>query len=988
MTPERWKRTEELYHAALARPPGGRAAFLAEACPDDESLRRDVESLLVESESNDGFLEEPPLTMSGHPPTPLIATTMAGASLGGYQLQALLGAGGMGEVYRAHDPKLGRNVAIKILPRAFTTHPDRLARFEREARLLASLNHPNICGIYGIEEAEGVRYLILELVEGETLADSLRAGPSRHAPGSGLPLDRVLTIARQIADALEAAHDKGIIHRDLKPANIKITSDGTVKVLDFGLAKSVGGDGSSPDLTQLPEAKPGEALRGAIIGTAAYMSPEQARGQRVDKRTDIWAFGSVLYEMLTGRVAFAGDTVSDSIAKILEREPEWSALPAGTPASIRRLLVRCLAKDPKKRLRDIGDVRIELDAIDEVLPGPAGTEASAARRRTAWLPWIALILLGAAVGVREAFRPVPLENALPSAGFKLLTDWPGSEGQAEISPDGKVVAFLADRDGEIDVFSSQVGTEVFKNLTENVGPLNPVTIYRWIGFSGDSARLWFGIGGMQTVDMPWSGGVSRGFLVSGAHAPAWSSDGRLVFFNQRDSDALMLADFAGRNAQKIDIGWPSANKAAHNHNMVWSPDNQWIYFAHGVVRDWNHQTDEMDIWRVPPSGGSPERVTYLNTSVTYLAMLDQDTLVFIAPEQDGFGSWLWSLDVGKLRTSSGWWRGDRVVPRRIPTGLDQYTSVSASRNRGPVVATRANPTANLWSVPILDGRQAGEDDVTPVRVETERALSPRYARRAVSPLLFYLSAHGTGDRVWGFTTTSFEITKGTEGHVFESPAPAPDGSRLAVVLKEAGRRHLAVMNQDGQGSQSLAMAINIQGAADWSPDGGAIAVGGRDGDGDGLFIVPVNGGAPRRIVSSAATDPVWSPSGDFIVYSGLFSGGSATARRAGSTLQAVRADGQKYDLPLLVGESGAKEELRVSPGGYRFLDQRHLVYRPVPESLDFWLIDLVTGDRRQITHLGNKGQLRGFDIAPNGKHIVFDRTRQNSDIVLIDLPNK
>ena len=988
MTPERWKRTEELYHAARAQPPGGRAAFLAEACPDDESLRRDVESLLAEEESDDEFLDRRTLTMSAHADTPFVATTISGTSLGGYQLQALLGAGGMGEVYRAHDPKLVRDVAIKILPRAFTTHPDRLARFEREARLLASLNHPNICGIYGIEEAEGVRYLILELVEGETLADALRTGPSKQAQGTGLPLDRVLTIARQIADALEAAHDKGIIHRDLKPANIKIRSDGTVKVLDFGLAKAVGGEGSSPDLTQLPDPRPGEALRGAIIGTAAYMSPEQARGQRLDKRTDVWAFGCVLYEMLTGRVAFAGNTVSDSIAKILEREPEWSALPAGTPASIRRLLVRCLAKDPKKRLRDIADVRIELDAIDEVVPGATTTEVLAARSRTTWLPWIALIALAAAVGLWEAFRPVPMENALPAEGFKLLTDWPGSEGQAEISPDGKVVAFLADRDGEIDVFSTQVGTDVFKNLTQDIGPLNPVAIYRWIGFSGDSARLWFGIGRMQTVDVPWSGGLPRPFLVSGAHAPAWSTDGRVVFFNQLDGDALMLADFAGRNAQKIDIAWPIANKAPHNHNMIWSPDNKWIYFVHGVVRDWNHQSDEMDIWRISPSGGSPERLTYLNNSVTYLTMLDQNTLVFIAPEQDGFGSWLWSLDVGSLRTSGRWWGRNDVSPRRIPTGLDQYTSVSASWNRGPVVATRANPTTNLWSVPILDGRQAGEDDVMPFRVETERALSPRYARRAVTPLLFYLSARGTGDRVWGFTTTSFEITKGVEGPVFETPAPAPDGSRLAIVVKEAGRRHLAVMNQDGQGSQSLATGIDIQGASDWSPDGRGIAVGGRDAEGEGLFIVPVDGRAPRRIISGAALDPAWSPNGDFIVYSGLFSGGSLTGRGPGAPLQAVRPDGQKYDLPLAVGESGSKEELRVSPGGYRFLDQRHLVYRPVPESLDFWLIDLITGDRRQLTRLDNKGQLRGFDIAPDGKHIVFDRTRQNSDVVLIDLPKK
>ena len=239
---------------------------------------------------------------------------MTGHSIGAYHLDALLGAGGMGEVYRSRDARLGRDVAIKVLPRAFTSHPDRLARLEREARMLAALNHPNICAIYGFEQADGIRFLVLELVEGETLAFRIAQAGARSA-GPGLPLPEAVTIARQIADALEIAHDKGIVHRDLKPANVKITPDGIVKVLDFGLAKAVSADGSSPEITQAPTPLQGEPRRGAVIGTPAYMSPEQARGLAVDKRTDIWAFGCVLYEMLTGRVAFAGDTISDSIAK-------------------------------------------------------------------------------------------------------------------------------------------------------------------------------------------------------------------------------------------------------------------------------------------------------------------------------------------------------------------------------------------------------------------------------------------------------------------------------------------------------------------------------------------------------------------------------------------------------------------------------------------------------------------------------------------------
>ena len=447
-----------------------------------------------------------------------------------------------------------------------------------------------------------------------------------------------------------------------------------------------------------------------------------------------------------------------------------------------------------------------------------------------------------------------------------------------------------------------MGTGVFKNLTDTVEPMNPVPILRWTGFSGDSARLWFNVVPRQKVEMPWSGGTPRPFLVEGAHTPAWSSDDRLVYFNNADHDSLLLADGAGRNARKIRIDWPAAERdALHNHNMVWSPDNKWIYFVHGTVRDVNHQANDMDVWRVPPSGGSPERLTYLNANVTFLAMLDRDTLVFIAPGEDGFGSWLWSLDVGKLRTSGKWWGADRVAPRRIPTGTQQYVSVSASRDRGPVVATTANSTASLWRLPILADRQAAEDDVVPVRVQTERALAPRYARRAESPLLFFLSAQGTGDRVWGFKEEAFEITKGAEGHLVETPAPAPDGSRVAVVVKEAGRRHLAVMNQDGQGSQTLAVSLDVQGTPDWSPDGRWIAAAGRHEVGTGLFAIPVDGGTPRRLVSGLATDPAWSPSGDFIVYAGPFSGGTATARKPGAPLQAVRLDGTKHDLPLVVG---------------------------------------------------------------------------------------
>ena len=288
-----------------------------------------------------------------------------GERIAHYEIVAHLGAGGMGEVYRARDSKLGRDVAIKVLPDVHLTDPDRSSRFEREARVLASISHPHIGAIYGVEQAPGLRALVLELVDGQTLAARLADGP--------LPTHEALLVARQIAEALEAAHEKGIIHRDLKPANIMFTAAGTVKVLDFGLAKLIDSDGSVPGLMQSPTLTAAGTVNGIILGTAAYLSPEQARGRTLDKRADVWAFGCVLYEMLTGRAAFARETISDTISAILTQEPDWSALPADLPPAVTRLLHRCLAKDARHRLHDIADARLDLD---EILASPASRRAS------------------------------------------------------------------------------------------------------------------------------------------------------------------------------------------------------------------------------------------------------------------------------------------------------------------------------------------------------------------------------------------------------------------------------------------------------------------------------------------------------------------------------------------------------------------------------------------------------------------------------------
>jgi Tol biopolymer transport system component len=951
MTPERWRQIEDLCHETLTRPLDERAAFLAVSCKDDAALLREVQSLLAQEAKAGGFMSVPAAVVAGSGVLHHATGAWVGERFGTYAIRGLLGVGGMGEVYRAYDDTLGREVAIKVLPPAFTSDPERQTRFEREARMLATLNHPHIGAIYSVEEADGVRGLVLELIEGETLAERIA-----RAHG-GLPVPDALAIARQISDALDAAHERGIIHRDLKPANIKITPQGVVKVLDFGLAKAASIDGSPVD--------PAESRHGAIIGTAAYMSPEQARGLSVDRRTDVWAFSCVLYEMLAGHPAFPGDTASDTIVKILEREPDWSALPAATPAPIRRLLLRALTKDQRHRLRDIGDIRIEIDGIDDVLPGiSAETKgpAAPAKTRTTWLPWVALVALAAGVAVWETRPQSALETPLAAAHFSRFTDWEGAELAAEISPDGKFVAFMSDAAGEFDIWLKQVGTGSFRNLTEDIGPLNAPGLLRNFGFSGDGAEIWVSTSndaGGPKILIPLTGGTPRAFLGQGDAAPSWSfDDKRVVYFNNANGDPLFVADRSGSDASRVVAPTvagerPFFDAGLHNHNPVWSADGRWIYFAHGP-----DPTNDMDIWRIRPAGGSPERMTQLHSAMNYMTALDARTILFVATATDASGPWLWMLDVDSKRT------------QRVTTGLEVYRNVSASRDGRRAVATVGEPLAGLWSVPLLD-RIANDQDVR--RHLSGRALAPRFS----GPSLFYLSARGTGDGLWRARNGDVsEIWKSEDGAVSEPAAISPDGSQLAVVVRQEGKRRLLVMSSEGTRARTLAASLEIQGAgaqssADWSPDGAWIVVGARDAQGVGLFKIPVDGGQPVRLVSGDAISPAWSPNGKLIVYAGKLVAGQVP-------LLGVTPDGAPVELPAVKAHIG---------GGQRFLpDSTGVVYLPRNTSQGFWLLDLAGKTTRPLTEFSDQGRLNTFDITPDGKQIVFDRLRESSDIVLIDIP--
>jgi Tol biopolymer transport system component len=957
MSVERRHLITGLCHAALERDPSARAAFLREACAGDEDLRQEVESLLRYEDRDAGFLERPAVEEVARlvNRTPESDLHLAGRRLGGYQIESLIGAGGMGEVYRARDTKLGRDVAIKVLPRALTLSVDRRARFEREARLLASLNHPHIAQVHGFEEFDDVAALVMELVPGETLDAIIQ--------GRGLRPADALPIARQICDALEAAHEKGIVHRDLKPTNIKVTGDGNVKVLDFGLAKASAGElVTGSDGTE----------QGVILGTATYMSPEQARGQPVDTRTDIWAFGCVLYEMLTGRRAFPGDSLTDTLAHVIEREPDWRALPEATPDSVRRLLDRCLRKDVRRRLRDIADARIEID--DAIAAGTAPTDRAPdaparglrdrSGRRAAIGGVAALVLASAAVvtwrlWVNDYFWQNPLADARPVR----LTDFEGEEVDAAISPDGKFVVFLSNRDGPLDVFVSQVGSGVFTNLTK--GDFRPPSwgMVRETGFSGDGEQVWFmrqapGAAAHISILMgPTMGGVPKLFLDHGSD-PTWSPDGTsIAFHTQEPGDPIFVADRNASNPRKIFAAEPGV----HGHFLLWSRDGRSIYFVKGTP------TTDMDIWRIPAGGGKAEQITSHHAWVGYPAWLDARTLIYAATADDGSGRWLYAIDV------------EHRIPHRVSSGIaEQYLSVAVDQMQPHrLVATVATPTAGLWSVPVATDIQP-ESAVTPIQAPNTRALSPRYAH----DYLTFLSSKGGADGLWKIddTGTAVELWQGSNGGVVAAPAVSPDGHRICFSYRRQGRAELYVINANGTGLRTLAKAIEVQSAASWSPDGKWVTVAGNQGYGTRVFTIPIDGGPPVRLRETLSFNPVWSPDGRFIVYSEQHASGSfdvKTMTPDGTPMVSPAVASLGSHFPLAFGTP-----YRFTPDGKTLI-----TLQGTAPNQNFFELDLETGKQRQLTRFDptSGSAVQNFDISTDGKRIVFDRLRNHADVVLMNL---
>ena len=619
MSDRRWRQVKALFEAAVERPAAERAAFLAAAAGEDDGLRREVESLLAVDGSAIGLTNRLPAHDGGTPVAGLSPSRPADdptradesfAALGPYRIVALLGAGGMGEVFRARDSKLNRDVALKLLPTAYALDPDRMARFTREAQALAALNHPHIAAIYGLEEAGGRQALVLELVEGATLADRIRDRP--------MSTREALTLAHQIAQALEAAHEKGIVHRDLKPANIKVTPGGVVKVLDFGLAKTIG-DLQPTTITESPTS-PADTRVGTVLGTAAYMSPEQARGEEVDARTDVWAFGCVLFEMLAGRRAFEGDSAADSMAKVLHGGPDWGRLPRHTPARVQSLLRQCLQKDRELRPQTMREARV---VVGRLLAPPTVSRT-----------WAALAAVGIIACTAAALFWLRDDRTpwTDRSQWVQLTNL-DSVTQPALSPDGRMLAFV--RGPQTFVSPGQVYVKQLPSgepvpLTSDGYPkMSPV-------FAPDGSRIAYTVTDGPSWDT-WEVATLRGQArrwLRNASGLKWAGHATLLFSEIKGGNHMAIVrSTEGRTATRDVYVPPHESGMAHRSEV--SPDRRWVLVV---------EMDERGAWLpcrvVPFDGGASRPVGPLRSRCTEAAWSpDGRWMYFSADAGDGFHIW-------------------------------------------------------------------------------------------------------------------------------------------------------------------------------------------------------------------------------------------------------------------------------------------------------------------------------------------------------------
>ena len=884
-----------------------------------------------------------------------------GTRLGPYEILSPLGAGGMGEVYRARDGQLGRDVAIKVLPESVAQDAERLARFQREAQILAALNHPHIAAIYGIERSGAERpglaksgrvdALVLELVEGDTLADRIAGGP--------IPIDEALAMARQVADALEAAHERGIVHRDLKPANVKCTPGGQIKVLDFGLAKAVSGDGSSPDATSSPTLTGRATEAGIILGSAAYMSPEQARGRPVDKRADIWAFGALLYEMLSGRRAFEGETVSDTLAAVLTKEPDWTALPPHTPSNVRKVLRRCLERDRNRRLHDIGDARIELDEAPEPAAGASASAARPTGGPLAGLPallallFALLALVGWWMAIRANARPAaPLPTTALTVALSESDQIPFDDSPVlDVSRDGRQLVFASDRDGTRRLVVRSLDRVEARPLAGTERAFSPFFSPdgQWIGFFADA----------KLKKIPSAGGIPIALAdARNNRGGVWLSDDRIVYAPDFAS-GLMSVSATGGKPEVLTT--PDAAGGERSHRWpTYLPGDASVLFTIGTLKNpGNYDDGRIAIFdaktrktRIVLSGGSMARFAPSG----HLVYVRSQTLMaapFDARRREVTGDPVALADKASGDPSSG------VI----------YAAVAGD---GTLAYVPGAETASAASLVLTDRSGRPRAVPAPPRLYHYPRFSPDGKQLAVTIGL----GHGNRDEVWICEIATGALRRMTFGDANGnySPVWSPDGRRIAY---SSDREHQGLYwkSADGSGNEE---AVHPDARPDlpmdWSRDGATLAITKNFPTTD-LWTVSLADRKQYPFEKSAAAS-VFSPDGRWLAYTVL-----------------PTSDSPPQILVKPLAGDGGKIQITSDQGAFPVWTDKELIFLSEKTIVAIEAQTQPTfhaGARRELfetPYAGGEMPLRNYDVTRDGQTFVFvrdpsGRTRKLVHVVL------
>jgi serine/threonine protein kinase len=753
-----------------------------------------------------------------------------GTKLGSYEVVAQIGAGGMGEVYQAHDTRLGRDVAIKVLPEAFAHDAERLARFQREAKMLAALNHPNIATIHGLEQSGGTSYLVMELVSGETLAECIKRE-------GAVPAEEALTIAKQIAEALEAAHEKSIIHRDLKPANVKVTPEGKVKVLDFGLAKAFEGETANEDMGNSPTLSRAATMQGVILGTVAYMSPEQARGKSVDKRTDIWAFGCVLYELLTGKQAFHGEDVTDILAAVVRAEPDWQALPAATPVKIRDLLRRCLQKDKTLRMQAAGDIRLE---IHEALTSSPTAEAAVVvngTRASGWrVPALglgALLLVVTASLVSWTLKPSPPQpvtrTTITLPPGRLLTGM-NSGSMVAISPDGIHLAYVATERGIQRLYLRKMDSLEAQPIPDTVGGSSPFFSpdSQWLGFLADGKLKKISVNGgaaLTLIGYPFQGGAS------------WDARGTIALGGS-GAGLVQVRDAGGplQPLTHLKIGdssnrWPEA-----------LPGGSGVLFVGG--------SNALPIVSVLSTQSGERRdliqgATYPRYAPTGHLVYTQEGNLMAAP-----------FNVKRLEVT-----GAAVT---LVNGVLQSRNLVSQyglSTTGSLVYVSGGVLGVQRKLVLVDRNGMEQPVAAPANPYESPRLSPDGRRFAVA----------SDGQLWLYDLSRETLTRFTfEGNINSRPVWTPDGKRIAFYSNKEGRLSIYWQLADGSGGLerlTTGEVINVPGS--WSPDGQTLAFHeANPTTGNDILMLHLSDRKVQSFIQTPFSEgnPRFSPDGRWIAY--------------------------------------------------------------------------------------------------------------------------